>query len=143
MPFWSRKSDTGINSQGPAAYTPQQQNCYDDNGGYSSATNYPVNAYEDNPDSNGNANDNDGGEQRPLNKYAPGEQNPDLPMDLGTLQDIFSFEFIRGRPILNFILAILWSVGLPILLYHVLRPYIGQVLAMIVASCPPLAIVIL
>lgn len=76
------------------------------------------------------------------NKYALQEQNEDLPMDLGDLQDIFSFQFIRGRPIWSFILAILWSIGLPILLYHLLRPHIGQVLAMIVAACPPLAIVI-
>ncbi|ORY93394.1 hypothetical protein BCR43DRAFT_444969 [Syncephalastrum racemosum] len=76
------------------------------------------------------------------NKYALHEQNEDLPMDLGDLQDIFSFQFIRGRPIWSFILAILWSIGLPILLYHLLRPHIGQVLAMVVAACPPLAIVI-
>lgn len=77
------------------------------------------------------------------NPYALKEQNEDLPMDLGTVQDIFSFSFIRGRPILNFFLAILWSIGLPILLYHILRPHIGQVLAMIIASSPPLVIVFL
>ncbi|CAO3608933.1 unnamed protein product [Cunninghamella blakesleeana] len=75
------------------------------------------------------------------NPYERKEQNEDLPMDLGTVQDIFSFGFIRGRPILNFFLAIIWSIGLPILLYHILRPYIGQVLAMIAASSPPLIIV--
>ncbi|CAO3616512.1 unnamed protein product [Cunninghamella echinulata] len=77
------------------------------------------------------------------NPYARKEQNENLPMDLGTLQDIFSFNFIRGRPIVNFFLAILWCIGLPILLYHILRPYIGQVFAMIVASSPPLIIVLL
>lgn len=75
--------------------------------------------------------------------YAPKEQDEDLPMDIGTLQDIFSFSFIRGRPIMNFFLAIVWSIGLPILLYHLLLPHIGQVLAMIAASSPPLVIVIL
>lgn len=75
-------------------------------------------------------------------KYAPKRQDEDIAMDLGTLQDIFSFGFMRGRPILNFFLAILWSIGLPILLYNILKPYIGQVLAMIVASVPPLGIVL-
>lgn len=75
-------------------------------------------------------------------KYAPKRQDEDTAMDLGTLQDIFSFGFMRGRPILNFCLAILWSIGLPILMYNILKPYIGQVLAMIVASVPPLGIVI-
>lgn len=76
-------------------------------------------------------------------KYAPQRRDEEQPMDLGELQDIFSFNFIRGRPILNFFLAILWSIGIPILLYHILKPYIGQVLAMIVASAPPLFIVIM
>lgn len=76
-------------------------------------------------------------------KHAPKQQDEEQPMDLGTLQDIFSFSFMRGRPILNFILAILWSVGLPVLLYNVLKPYTGQVLAMVIASAPPLAIVIM
>ncbi|KAI8061765.1 hypothetical protein BC940DRAFT_309693 [Gongronella butleri] len=75
-------------------------------------------------------------------KHAPPQQNEDLPMDLGTVQDIFSFSFLRGRPIVNFILAVLWSIGLPVLLYELLRPHIGQVLAMIAASCPPIAIVV-
>ncbi|KAG2192576.1 hypothetical protein INT47_006208 [Mucor saturninus] len=75
-------------------------------------------------------------------KYAPKRQNEDIAMDLGTLTDIFSFGFMKGRPILNFFLAILWSIGLPILIYNILKPYIGQVLAMIVASVPPLGIVI-
>lgn len=75
-------------------------------------------------------------------KYAPKRQDEDIAMDLGTLQDIFSFSFMKGRPILNFFLAILWSIGLPILIYNILKPYIGQVLAMIVASVPPLGIVI-
>ncbi|KAG0166977.1 hypothetical protein DFQ28_004331 [Apophysomyces sp. BC1034] len=70
------------------------------------------------------------------------DQDEELPMDLGDLQDIFSFSFVRGRTILNFILAFLWSIGLPILLFHLMRPLIGQVLAMIVAACPPLLIVI-
>ncbi|GAN06500.1 hypothetical protein MAM1_0125c05984 [Mucor ambiguus] len=74
-------------------------------------------------------------------KYAPQRRDEDIPMDLGDLQDIFSFSFMKGRPILNFFLAILWSVGLPILIYNILKPHIGQVLAMIVASAPPLAIV--
>lgn len=75
-------------------------------------------------------------------KHAPKRQDEDIAMDLGTLMDIFSFSFMKGRPILNFFIAILWSIGLPILLYHILKPYIGQVLAMIVASAPPLGIVI-
>lgn len=74
-------------------------------------------------------------------KYAPQRRDEEQPMDLGDLQDIFSFSFMKGRPIWNFILAILWSVGLPILLYNILKPYTGQVLAMIIASAPPLAIV--
>ncbi|KAI8880700.1 hypothetical protein K501DRAFT_254502 [Backusella circina FSU 941] len=76
------------------------------------------------------------------NKYAPTEQNEELPMDIGSLQDIFSFTFMKGRPILNFILAILWSIGLPILLYELLKPRIGQIAAMIIASAPPLLIVV-
>ncbi|PHZ12160.1 uncharacterized protein RHIMIDRAFT_237976 [Rhizopus microsporus ATCC 52813] len=76
-------------------------------------------------------------------KYAPKQQDEEQPMDLGTLQDIFSFSFMRGRPILNFILAILWSVGLPVLLYNIFKPHTGQVLAMVIASAPPLAIVII
>ncbi|KAI7848360.1 hypothetical protein BDC45DRAFT_471345 [Circinella umbellata] len=76
------------------------------------------------------------------NKYAPQEQDEDLPMDIGDLTDIFSFEFMRGRPIWNFILAILWCIGLPILIYHILKPYLGQVIAMVVASAPPLLIVL-
>lgn len=75
-------------------------------------------------------------------KYAPKKQDEEAPMDLWTLQDIFSFSFMRGRPILNFFLAIIWSIGLPVLLYNLLKSHIGQVLAMIVASAPPLAIVI-
>ncbi|GAA5801989.1 hypothetical protein HPULCUR_007449 [Helicostylum pulchrum] len=75
-------------------------------------------------------------------KYAPKRQDEEVAMDLGTLLDIFSFGFLRGRPILNFFIAILWSIGLPILLYNILKPLIGQVLAMIVASAPPLGIVI-
>jgi hypothetical protein len=75
-------------------------------------------------------------------KHAPQRRDEEQPMDLGELQDIFSFNFIKGRPILNFFLAILWSIGIPILLYHILKPYIGQVLAMIVASAPPLFIVL-
>lgn len=75
-------------------------------------------------------------------KYAPKKQDEEQPMDLGTLQDIFSFGFLRGRPILNFFIAIIWSIGLPVLLYNVLKPHIGQVLAMVVASAPPLAIVV-
>ncbi|CAO3700577.1 unnamed protein product [Rhizopus stolonifer] len=76
-------------------------------------------------------------------KYALKEQDEEQPMDLGTLQDIFSFNFMKGRPILNFFLAILWSIGFPILLYSLLKPHIGQVLALIVASAPPLAIVLI
>ncbi|KAI7899374.1 uncharacterized protein BX663DRAFT_521533 [Cokeromyces recurvatus] len=76
-------------------------------------------------------------------KHAPQRRDEEQPMDLGDLQDIFSFSFMKGRTIWNFFLAILWSIGLPILLYHILKPYIGQVLAMITASAPPLAIVII
>jgi hypothetical protein len=76
------------------------------------------------------------------NKYAPTEQNEEIPMDIGSLQDIFSFTFMKGRPILNFILAILWSIGLPVLLYELLKPRIGQIAAMIIASAPPLIIVV-
>ncbi|KAI8882048.1 hypothetical protein K501DRAFT_295502 [Backusella circina FSU 941] len=65
------------------------------------------------------------------NQNAPKEQDEDIPMDLGDLQDIFSFNFMKGRPI-----------GLPILLYEILKPHVGQVVAMIIASSPPLAIVI-
>lgn len=79
--------------------------------------------------------------EEPKYKYSLQEQDEEQPMDLGTLQDIFSFSFMKGRPIFNFILAILWSIGLPLLLYNLLRPYIGQVLAMVTASAPPLAIV--
>ncbi|KAI7900046.1 uncharacterized protein BX663DRAFT_440083 [Cokeromyces recurvatus] len=79
-------------------------------------------------------------QQRDSNRLQ--QQNEDLPMDLGSLQDIFTFQFIEGRPITNFILAILWSIGLPILLYHLLKHHLGQVLAMIIASCPPLIIVV-
>lgn len=75
-------------------------------------------------------------------KYAPQRRDEEAPMDLGDLQDVFSFSFMKGRPVLNFLLAILWSVGLPILIYNILKPHIGQVLAMIVASAPPLAIVV-
>ncbi|KAL0085129.1 hypothetical protein J3Q64DRAFT_1745744 [Phycomyces blakesleeanus] len=71
-----------------------------------------------------------------------GEQDEDLPMDLGTVQDIFSFSFFSGRPCLNLFIALLWDIGLPILLYHLLRPIIGQVLAMVVASSPPLVSVL-
>jgi hypothetical protein len=78
-------------------------------------------------------------EQQPNRMY---KQNQDLPMDLGSLQDIFTFRFFEGRPIMNIIMAILWSIGLPILLYELLKPRIGQVIAMIVASCPPLVLVI-
>ncbi|ORE22874.1 hypothetical protein BCV71DRAFT_166640, partial [Rhizopus microsporus] len=62
--------------------------------------------------------------------------------DLSSLQDIFTFQFVQGRPITNIIMAILWSIGLPILLYELLKPRLGQVVAMIIASCPPLVIVI-
>ncbi|CEG74116.1 hypothetical protein RMATCC62417_09379 [Rhizopus microsporus] len=62
--------------------------------------------------------------------------------DLSSLQDIFTFQFVQGRPITNIIIAILWSIGLPILLYELLKPRLGQVVAMIIASCPPLVIVI-
>lgn len=75
-------------------------------------------------------------------KYAPKRRDEEEAMDLGTLQDVFSFSFMRGRPIFNFFLAIIWSIGLPILLYNILKPHIGQVLAMIVASAPPLTIVV-
>ncbi|RCH99268.1 hypothetical protein CU098_008581 [Rhizopus stolonifer] len=74
--------------------------------------------------------------------YRLSKQDEDLPMDLGSLQDIFSFRFFEGRPITNIFLAILWSIGLPILLYQLLKPRLGQVVAMIIASCPPLFIVI-
>jgi hypothetical protein len=76
------------------------------------------------------------------NHHAPKEQDEDIAMDLGDLQDIFSFSFMKGRPFLNFFLAILWSIGLPILLYEILKPHVGQVVAMIIASSPPLAIVV-
>lgn len=75
-------------------------------------------------------------------RYRLNEQDEDLPMDLGSLQDIFTFRFFEGRPITNIIMAILWSIGLPILLYQLLKPRLGQVVAMIIASCPPLVIVI-
>ncbi|KAI8073519.1 uncharacterized protein B0P05DRAFT_548919 [Gilbertella persicaria] len=75
-------------------------------------------------------------------KYAPQPRDEEAPMDLGTLQDVFSFSFMKGRPILNFVLAVLWSIGLPILLYHLIKPYTGQVLGMIVASAPPLCMVL-
>lgn len=81
-------------------------------------------------------------EEREERQYRLDKQNEDQPMDLCTLQDIFSFKFYEGRPITNIILAILWSIGLPILLYQLLKPRLGQVLAMIVASAPPLIIVI-
>jgi hypothetical protein len=71
-----------------------------------------------------------------------GEQNPDGPMSMGDMQDVMYFKFVMGKPMLNFILAVLWSIGLPILLYHLLRPKIGQIAGMIVASLPPLAIVV-
>ncbi|KAG1054349.1 hypothetical protein G6F43_003639 [Rhizopus delemar] len=70
------------------------------------------------------------------------EQDENLPTDLSSLQDIFSFRFFEGRPITNILLAILWSIGLPILLYELLKPRLGQVVSMIIASCPPLIIVI-
>ncbi|CAO3589019.1 unnamed protein product [Absidia cylindrospora] len=95
----------------------------------------------DNNDNQERLNEHD--QQDNNDPYAPKEQDEELAMDLGTLQDIFSFSFIRGRPITNFLLAILWSIGLPILLYHILLPHLGQVLAMIIASSPPLAIVVL
>ena len=78
----------------------------------------------------------------PEQSYRISKQDEDAPMDLGSLRDIFSFKFFEGRPITNIFLAILWSIGLPILLYQLLKPRLGQVLAMIVASCPPLLIVI-
>ncbi|KAH8550383.1 hypothetical protein BGW37DRAFT_468520 [Umbelopsis sp. PMI_123] len=71
-----------------------------------------------------------------------GEQNPDGPMSMDDMKDVMFFKFVMGRPILNFIIAVLWSIGLPILLYHLLRPSIGQIAGMIVASIPPLAIVV-
>ena len=148
MPFWSRASNDiqPVSGYGPPAH---QQNCYADGSFY--AGNYPAlpgNAYENNqPHGQQSANTaatlpvvNDS--DRKHAKYAPQEQNEDQPMDLGDLTDIFSFEFMRGRPIWNFILAILWCIGLPILLYHILKPYLGQVVAMVVASAPPLLIVI-
>ncbi|KAI8985429.1 hypothetical protein BDB01DRAFT_850007 [Pilobolus umbonatus] len=76
-------------------------------------------------------------------QHAPKEQDEDQPMELGELMDIFSFEFIKGRPLFNFFLAILWCLGLPILLYELLKPFVGQVLAMIIASAPPLAIAVI
>ncbi|KAI8378339.1 hypothetical protein BD560DRAFT_325355 [Blakeslea trispora] len=78
----------------------------------------------------------------PESSYRLSRQDEDAPMDIGSLQDIFSFRFFEGRPITNILLAILWSIGFPILLYQLLKPRLGQVLAMIVASCPPLMIVI-
>ncbi|KAI9479480.1 hypothetical protein BDB00DRAFT_858748 [Zychaea mexicana] len=155
MPFWSRtENDTAPAPQNvPPGYgpPPYQQNCYADGSFY--AGNYPGlpgNVYQQQqqpypaqhqqqqqPPQQGQQ-----GEMEGNNKYAPQEQDEDLPMDLGDLTDIFSFEFMRGRPIWNFILAILWCIGLPILLYHILKPYLGQVLAMVVASAPPLLIVI-
>ncbi|OBZ89226.1 hypothetical protein A0J61_02713 [Choanephora cucurbitarum] len=78
----------------------------------------------------------------PEQSYRISKQDEDAPMDLGSLRDIFSFKFFEDRPITNIFLAILWSIGLPILLYQLLKPRLGQVLAMIVASCPPLLIVI-
>ncbi|KAI9257644.1 hypothetical protein BY458DRAFT_535238 [Sporodiniella umbellata] len=75
-------------------------------------------------------------------KYGLKKQNEDQPMDLETLQDIFSFNFMNGRPVLNFFLAVLWSIGLPILIYNVLQSHIGQVAAMITASAPPLVVVL-
>ncbi|KAI8391458.1 uncharacterized protein BYT42DRAFT_194941 [Radiomyces spectabilis] len=76
------------------------------------------------------------------NQYTLKPQDEDRPVDLGELQDIFSFKFFKGRPVTNFILAILWSIGLPILIYHLLKPRLGQVVAMIIAACPPLLAVI-
>ncbi|KAI8639684.1 hypothetical protein BD408DRAFT_349445 [Parasitella parasitica] len=81
-------------------------------------------------------------EGHPNQQYKLNKQNEDLPMDLGSLQDIFTFKFFQGRPITNIIMAILWSIGLPILLYQLLKPRLGQVVAMIIASCPPLVIVV-
>ncbi|CAO0801661.1 unnamed protein product [Mucor circinelloides] len=81
-------------------------------------------------------------EEHQNQRYRLQKQDEDLPMDLGSLQDIFTFKFFQGRPIANIIMAILWSIGLPILLYQLLKPRLGQVVAMIIASCPPLVIVI-
>ncbi|KAI9318422.1 hypothetical protein BX666DRAFT_1927696 [Dichotomocladium elegans] len=141
MVFWSRNQNDSPSAP-PPTYT---QNCYND--GAQFAERYPPppgNAYTQS-NSFGATSGQDAEERQPLatQKYAPREQNEDVPTDLGDLQDIFSFEFMRGRPIWNFFLAILWCIGLPILLYHILRPYLGQVIAMVVASAPPLLIVIL
>ncbi|KAK4512443.1 uncharacterized protein ATC70_003143 [Mucor velutinosus] len=81
-------------------------------------------------------------EEHQNQRYRLNKQDEDLPMDLGSLQDIFTFKFFEGRPIANIIMAILWSIGLPILLYQLLKPHLGQVVAMIIASCPPLVIVV-
>lgn len=145
MPFFRSRKETDNNAavmpvQPPPVYG---QNCYAD--GHEYASHYPHpndNAYTQGPvteDERQLLSDNN----RNNNAYAPHEQDEDLPTDLGDLQDIFSFEFMRGRPIWNFILAVLWCIGLPILLYHILRPHLGQVLAMVVASAPPLLIVVL
>ncbi|KAG2175516.1 hypothetical protein INT43_001163 [Umbelopsis isabellina] len=90
------------------------------------------------------------GESRPRESTASqphgdnelGQRNEDMPMSLQDAQDIMNFKFVTGRPIMNFILAVLWSIGLPILLYRILQPRIGQVAGMIIASLPPLAIVV-
>jgi hypothetical protein len=111
------------------------QNTYDDSRQNNQNT-YRQNVYEEGP------NDTDEPQENPQDRYRLKAQDEEQPMDLGTLQDIFSFRFIEGRPITNIILAILWSIGLPILLYQLLKPHLGQVLAMIVASAPPLIIVI-
>jgi len=79
---------------------------------------------------------------QPRNVNELGEQNQDEPMSMDDMQNIMLFKFVTGRPILNFIIAVLWSIGLPILIFQLLRPRIGQVAAMIIASLPPLAIVV-
>jgi hypothetical protein len=61
-----------------------------------------------------------------------GEQNQDEPMSMDDMQNIMLFKFVAGRPIINFIIAVLWSIGLPILLFHLLRPRIGQVSGIII-----------
>ena len=162
MPFWSRTNNNNNNNSSSSIPvqqqepSPYQQNCYADGSYYSG--NYPSlpgNAYEQQHyPLQGNQQYQQQGlnqqqQQQEINnnnnshnKYTPQEQDEDLPMDIGDLTDIFSFEFMRGRPIWNFFLAILWCIGLPILLYHILKPYLGQVVAMVVASAPPLLIVV-
>lgn len=169
MPFWSRSKASQVNyapayqqnfyannsnpaapTQQPAPYPPYHGNAYDNVATSAAPAPYgpPAgNAYDNvrrDTFESVPVNTNGNEDNRPLNlKYRIHEQDEEKPMDLGELQDIFTFEFMRGRPVWNFILAILWSIGLPILLYHLLKPHLGQILAMIVAACPPLLIVVL